>query len=98
MSEDDPLLDQVVDVARLRHTTMSQDRKFHAKPGGAVASAPPSQRRSESDEPIFEPRTRLGRELWALRQKIVASVERLLDADEIDREVDRRRGGVESRD
>ncbi len=39
-----------------------------------------------------------GRELWVLRQKIVASGEPLLNADEIDREVGRRRGGNESSD
>ena len=69
---------------------------FHAKPAGAVDTAPVPRRRPATEEPGYQPRTELGRELWALRQKIVASGEPLLDAEEIDREVARRRGGIES--
>jgi hypothetical protein len=46
----------------------------------------------------FKPRTPLGRELWELRKRIVASGEPLLDADAIEREVAERRGGVSERD
>ncbi len=77
---------------------MSHDRTIHAKPAGAVDSPPLSRRRPSTVEPAYQPRTDLGRELWELRQKIVAAGEPLLDADEIDREVARRRGGVESWD
>ena len=74
---------------------MSQDRTFHAKPAGAVDAAPVSGRHPATGAPEYQPRTGLGRELWALRQKIVASGEPLLNAEEIEREVARRRGGVE---
>ncbi len=77
---------------------MSQDRKLQAKPSGTVASALPPPARSSTGGPTFQPRTELGRELWALRQKIAASGEPLLNSDEIDREVSRRRGGIESQD
>jgi hypothetical protein len=43
-----------------------------------------------------EPRTPLGRQLAEIRSRIVASGERLLDWDEIDREVALRRGGQDS--
>jgi len=46
----------------------------------------------------FEPRTELGRRLWELRKKIVASGEPLLSRDEIEREVAERRGGVSEYD
>jgi hypothetical protein len=40
----------------------------------------------------FVPRTALGRRLWELRQRIIDSGERLLDWEEIDREIASRRG------
>lgn len=51
-----------------------------------------------SPEEYFEPRTELGRRLWELRKKIVASGEPLLDHDEIEREIAERRGGVSEHD
>jgi hypothetical protein len=42
----------------------------------------------------FEARTALGHKLWELRQEILATGEPLLDEDQIETEVDRRRGGV----
>ena len=45
-------------------------------------------------EEEFYPRTELGRRLWELRKKIVASGEPLLDRDEVEREIAERRGGV----
>jgi hypothetical protein len=44
----------------------------------------------------FTPRTELGRDLWAIRQRIVASGVQLLDWDGIHRELMSRRGGVDS--
>ncbi|MCP4656019.1 MAG: hypothetical protein GY856_11445 [bacterium] len=49
-------------------------------------------------EPAFRPRTALGQELWKLRMRIVASGEPLPDEDQIEDEVDRRRGGIGLRD
>jgi hypothetical protein len=40
----------------------------------------------------FEPRTAIGKKLWTIRKRIVASGEDLLDWDGIDREVAERRG------
>ena len=74
---------------------MSRDRKLHSKPSSTIASVSTSLRRSPVAEATFQPKTELGRELWDLRQKIRASGEPLLDAEEIDREVSRRRGGIE---
>jgi hypothetical protein len=42
----------------------------------------------------YVPRTPLGHELMAIRARIVASGQPLLDWDEIEREVAERRGGV----
>ncbi len=77
---------------------MSRDQKLHARPASAVDSASVSRHRSSIKETEYQPRTELGRELWELRQKIVAAGESLLDAEEIEREVARRRGGVRSWD
>jgi len=43
----------------------------------------------------FSPKTPLGKRLWEIRKKYVASGEPLLDWDEIEKEVKERRGGVE---
>lgn len=40
----------------------------------------------------FIPQTGLGKHLWKIRRRIVASGQRLLNWDEIDREVAERRG------
>lgn len=67
-----------------------------------MASYP--KRQAEPHEPEltpkeeFKPRTPLGRELWELRKRIVASGEPLLDAEGIEREVAERRGGVSEED
>jgi hypothetical protein len=42
----------------------------------------------------FQPKTPLGRRLWELRKRIVASGEPLLDWDDLEREIAERRGGV----
>ncbi len=73
---------------------MSERRTIHAKPATRVITASPVDRRSVAEDLSYHPRTELGKTLWDLRQKIVASGEPLLDADEIDSEVGRRRGGV----
>jgi hypothetical protein len=60
------------------------------------AKKPIEVEHSSSEE--FVPRTELGRRLWELRKKIVASGEPLLSRDEIEREVAERRGGVSEHD
>lgn len=52
----------------------------------------------EAPEPEFQPKTSLGRRLWALRQQILASGEPLLDWEDLEREIAERRGGVSERD
>jgi hypothetical protein len=46
----------------------------------------------------FTPKTQLGRDLWAIRQRIVASGVELLDWDGVHRELMSRRGGVDFRE
>jgi hypothetical protein len=55
----------------------------------AVASAP----LPNVDSTSYEPRTPLGHRLWELRKQIIASGERLLSWEEIEREVAERKGG-----
>lgn len=57
-----------------------------------------AERPGMNPEEEFHPRTELGRRLWELRKKIVASGEPLLDWDDIEREVAERRGGVSEHD
>ena len=45
-------------------------------------------------EEEFKPRTPLGRRLWELRKRIVASGQPLLDWDDLEREIAERYGGV----
>jgi hypothetical protein len=57
----------------------------------------PQQLKKRAAEPsavtgIYQPRTALGRRLWSLRKRILASGEPPLTWDEIDREVAERRG------
>jgi len=49
-------------------------------------------REEELPADTLAPRTDLGRQLWKLRRRIVASGEQLLNCDDIDREVAARRG------
>jgi len=49
-------------------------------------------------EEEFKPRTPLGRRLWELRKRIIASGQPLLDWDDLEREIAERRGGVSERD
>jgi len=55
-------------------------------------------RKRKDEEPLeteeYHPRTALGRRLWRIRKRIVASGERLLSWDEVERELRERRGGV----
>lgn len=70
----------------------NEKRRDAAAPG----SNPPHA--DGDDEPRFEPRTPLGRKLWALRQQIVASGAPLLTADEIDAELAEQRRDPTERD
>ena len=58
----------------------------------------PEVNQSQLAEEEFKPRTPLGRRLWELRKRIVASGEPLLDWDDLEREIAERRGGVSERD
>ena len=46
----------------------------------------------------YQPKTELGKKIWELHLKIVASGEPLLDIEGVRREVTERRGGVEWRE
>ncbi len=46
----------------------------------------------EQKERSFRPRTTLGKRLWDIRARIVASGEKLLDWDEVEQELAKRRG------
>jgi hypothetical protein len=63
-----------------------------------VKEQPAAEPSTETPKEEFQPRTPLGRRLWELRKRIVASGEPLLDWDDIDREIAERRGGVSERD
>jgi hypothetical protein len=57
-------------------------------------SCTPQTKSARADQaPTFVPRTPLGRRLWELRQKIVESGEPLIDWEDIEQEVQKRRGG-----
>ena len=65
----------------------------------------PEQKPSESGhglprDPLadYVPRTELGRELITIRKRIVASGQRLLTREEVEREVAERRGGYYGRE
>jgi hypothetical protein len=42
----------------------------------------------------FTPKTELGRDLWAIRQRAIASGMKLLNSEELEKEILQRRGGV----
>jgi hypothetical protein len=49
--------------------------------------------KQETSESEFVPQTPLGKKLWEIRQKIVASGAPLLSDEELEREIAERRGG-----
>lgn len=55
------------------------------------ATAKPSD---DFDFQDFEPQTELGRELWEIRRRAIAAGMKLLDADELEREIAERRGSL----
>jgi hypothetical protein len=42
----------------------------------------------------FKPKTELGKRLWAIRQRAIASGVKLLNSEELEKEIQSRRGGV----
>ena len=60
------------------------------------AATTPTSTTASTEE--FEPRTPLGRKLWALRQQIIASGIPLLTAEEIEVEIAEQRGERGGRD
>lgn len=73
---------------------MSKPLAYHAREISTAAAARPRTASDHDGGPVFQPQTELGRKLWELRQQIIASGEPLLDAAQVEEEVDRRRGGV----
>jgi hypothetical protein len=71
----------------MSHTVKT--RKSSAKV--TAAKTPPRKYRDET-LPDYRPRTPLGRRLWELRKRIVASGQPLLSWEDLDREVAARRG------
>jgi hypothetical protein len=49
-------------------------------------------------EDAFRPRTELGRRLWEIRKRSIVSGARLLNWEEIEREIKDRRGGQDAED
>jgi hypothetical protein len=46
-------------------------------------------------DPIeFEPRTPLGQVLWEVRRRLIASDEKMLTDEDLEREIAERRGGI----
>jgi hypothetical protein len=60
-----------------------------------MASAKVELEARRPEAPDYEPQTPLGKRLWALRKKIIASGEPLLDWDDVERELAERRGQKE---
>jgi hypothetical protein len=51
----------------------------------------------QEETPPFELKTELAKDLWTLRQQIIASGEPLLDYEDLQAEIAERRGGIEAR-
>jgi hypothetical protein len=49
---------------------------------------------THANSPKFQPCTPLGKQLWALRQQHIANGGKLLTGDELDKEIEERRGGA----
>lgn len=65
-------------------------------PVGALIRIVVERISDDAQTDVYQPKTDIGRLALAARQAYLASGGKLLDADEISREVQRRRGGVSS--
>lgn len=74
------------------HDKANSQSKAKRKAKAAPATTPNT---GGAGATTFQPQTELGKKLWAIRQRIVASGAPLLDEDGIRQEVAARRGGVE---
>lgn len=69
-------------------TTMCENKSLVAK----IEKLPKAESQTRQIGSTFEPKTPLGKRLWSIRKRIVASGETLLGWDEIEKEVAARRG------
>ena len=60
-----------------------------------MASIPERALRENEVVEEWQPQTALGRRLWEIRQRIIATGEPLLSWDDLERELAERRGGIE---
>ena len=70
---------------------MCENKSLAAK----IEQLPKTESQTQQTDSTFEPQTPLGRRLWSIRKRIVASGETLLGWDEIEKEVAARRGEVD---
>ena len=75
---------------------MTEPRPTESDGSATSHEATPEQGKGVPRDPLanYVPRTELGRELMAIRNRIVASGQPLLDWEGVRREVAERRGGV----
>jgi hypothetical protein len=73
---------------RIPGTQMCENKSLVAK----IEPLPKAESQTLQTCSTFEPKTPLGRRLWAIRKRIVASGETLLGWDEIEKEVAASRG------
>jgi hypothetical protein len=67
--------------------------KKNDAPGAKRAKASASKKKRIAKDFAFEPKTELGKALWAIRQRAVASGMKLLNSKELEREIRSRRTG-----
>jgi hypothetical protein len=72
---------------------MGEQRRYAMQEDTKTAKTPSTATNGEVTQ-VFTPRTPLGKRLWELRKKHLASGEPLLTLDEVRREVQARRGGI----
>ncbi len=83
-------------MASRSHNPRKSVLKKTARATASHKKARASKPKEVAKDSSFTPKTQLGRDLWAIRQRIVASGVELLDWDGVHRELMSRRGGVDS--
>jgi hypothetical protein len=71
---------------------------MNRKPTKTAETMATKPRRQSAPSSTFVPRTRVGGRLWAIRQRIVASGQRLLDWQDLEAELRLRRGEAAGED
>jgi hypothetical protein len=74
------------------HQKSVRKKKIVAKKSGMKTRAIKKKRVVEDFD--FKPKTQLGRDLWAIRQRAIAEGMKLLNSEELEKEIQSRRGGV----